>query len=127
MNETGSQLLQLLAARAESGNPLRVGLIGAGKFGTMFLSQARRVRGLHVLGIADLSLERARQALRRAGWPAEQFAASSFAQALGTGATYLTDDSESLIRADGLEVVIEATGNPVGGGRSARSLVRRRV
>jgi len=48
MNGTGSQLLQLLAARAESGNPLRVGLIGAGKFGTMFLGQARRVRGLHV-------------------------------------------------------------------------------
>ena len=61
---TGGQLLQLLAARVESGNPLRVGLIGAGKFGTMFLSQARRVPGLHVLGIADLSPERASKALR---------------------------------------------------------------
>ena len=44
----------MLAARAESGNPLRVGLIGAGRFGAMFLSQARLVQGLHVLGIADL-------------------------------------------------------------------------
>jgi predicted homoserine dehydrogenase-like protein len=116
---TGSQLLQLLAGRVESGNPLRVGLIGAGKFGTMFLSQARRVRGLHVLGIADLSLERTREALRRAGWPPEQFAATSFAQALETGSTYLTDDGESLIQANGLEVVIEATGNPVVGIRYA--------
>jgi len=119
MNMTGSQLLQLLAARVESGNPLRVGLIGAGRFGTMFLSQARRVQGLHVLGIADLSLERTREALRRAGWPPEQFAAVSLAQALETGSTYLTDDGTSLIQADGLQVVVEATGNPVVGIRYA--------
>ena len=72
------QLLRLLTARAESKNPLRVGLIGAGKFGTMFLAQARRVAGLHVLGVADLSLHRAREALTRAEWPPEQFAASHF-------------------------------------------------
>ena len=53
-------LMQLLAARAEAGKPLRVGLIGAGKFGTMFLSQAQHVPGVHVLGIADLSPARAR-------------------------------------------------------------------
>ena len=108
-------MLQLLAARAESGSPLRVGLIGAGKFGTMFLSQARRVPGLHVLGIADLSLDRIRQALQRAEWPPEQSAATSFAQARETGSTYLTDDGESLIEADGLEVVVDATGNPAAG------------
>ena len=62
------QLLHLLTARAESKNPLRVGLIGAGKFGTMFLTQARRVAGLHVLGVV-LSLHRAREALTRAEWP----------------------------------------------------------
>ena len=112
---TSGQLLQLLSARVESGNPLRVGLIGAGKFGTMFLSQAIRVSGLHVLGIADLSLARAREALGRVEWPPEQFAATSFAQALETGSTYLTDDAEALIQADGLEVVVEATGNPVVG------------
>ncbi|HMQ33387.1 MAG TPA: hypothetical protein PKD53_21830, partial [Chloroflexaceae bacterium] len=62
-----ADLLSLLAARAEAGRPLRVGLIGAGKFGTMFLAQARRVAGLHVLGVADLAPERARAALLRAG------------------------------------------------------------
>jgi len=113
------QLLQLLAARAESGHPLRVGLIGAGKFGTMFLSQAFRVPGLHVLGVADLSTQRAANALRRAGWPQEQFAARSFADALQTGATHLTEDSEALIKADGLEVLVEATGVPATGLRHA--------
>ncbi len=112
---TGGQLLQLLAARVESGNPLRVGLIGAGKFGTMFLSQARRVPGLHVLGIADLSPERASKALRCAEWLPEQFTATSFAQALKTGSTYLTDNGESLIQANGLKVVVEATGDPSAG------------
>lgn len=111
----GDQLLGVLAARAESGRPLRVGLIGAGKFGTMFLSQARRVSGLHVLGVADLLPERARKALCRAEWPPEQFAASDFVQALEAGTTCLTDDGESLIRADGLDVLVEATGNPAAG------------
>lgn len=114
-----SRLLSLLAARAEAGNPLRVGLIGAGKFGTMFLSQARRAPGLHVLGVADLSRERAEQALGRAEWPPEQFAARNFAEALQTGATCLTVESEALIQADSLEVLVEATGVPAVGIRHA--------
>lgn len=103
-------LLNLLAVRAQSGKPLRVGVIGAGKFATMFLSQARLIPGLHVLGITDLSIERARQALQRAAWPEEQYMVTSFAQALKSGSTVLTEDSEALLKADGLEVVIEATG-----------------
>ena len=109
---TGGHLQRLLAARAESGNPLRVGLIGAGRFGTMFLGQACRVPGLHVLGVADLSVDRARAALARVEWPPEQYSAASFSEAYAHGSTHLTDDGESLIQADGLEVLIEATGNP---------------
>lgn len=113
------QLLDLLAARREAGRPLRVGLIGAGKFGTMFLSQARLVPGLHVLGIADIAPERARLSLARAGWPAEQYAAKDFGDALRSGATYLTDQSEQLLAAEGLDVVVEATGIPSVGIRHA--------
>jgi len=112
---TGGSLSELLSRRAASGNPLRAGLIGAGKFGTMFLSQARRVPGLQVLGVADLSRERAREGLRRAEWPEEQFGAKGFAQALKEGSTCVTEDSEALIRADGLEVVVDATGDPAAG------------
>jgi predicted homoserine dehydrogenase-like protein len=105
-------LYRLLSERAEAGRPVRVGLIGAGKFGTMFLAQARRTLGLHVLGIADLNLERARQACRSTGWAEAAYAAKSFEAALSTGATHLTDSAEALIGADGLEVVVEATGDP---------------
>ena len=61
----------LTEALASRSTPLRVGLIGAGKFGTMFLSQARRLEGLHLLGIADLMPERARANLAQVDWPIE--------------------------------------------------------
>ena len=43
-------LHRLLQQRAEAGKPVRVGIIGAGKFGTMFLSQIRRTAGMHLVG-----------------------------------------------------------------------------
>lgn len=112
---TIGQLSKRLNARVESGRPLRVGLVGAGKFGTMFLSQAARLAGLHVLGVADLSIERSLRALGNAGWPEERMAAKSAAEAAATGGTYVTQDVEELLRADGLELLIEATGAPAAG------------
>ena len=108
-------LHRMLAERAEAGRPLRAGLIGAGKFGSMFLAQARHTPGLHVLGIADLDVGRAERTLAETGWPREQGTAPSFAAALETGATHLTDDTGSLIAAHGLDVVIDATGDPAAG------------
>ena len=72
-------LLAKLEARAAAGTPVRVGVIGAGKFGSMFLAQAPRTPGLHVAGIADLNVGRTRQALARIGWQTERHAAASLA------------------------------------------------
>ena len=105
-------LYAMLKARAERGMPLRVGLIGAGKFGTMFLSQALHTHGLHVLAIADLDVERARRQMTTTGWESEQFSATSPAKALSEGSTYITDDADEVINAGGIEVIIEATGVP---------------
>jgi predicted homoserine dehydrogenase-like protein len=110
-------LHRLLRQRAEAGRPIRVGLIGAGKFGTMFLAQARFTPGLHIVAVADLQPQRARRFMRDAGWPDEQMDASDFERARSTGRTHLTDDSAALIAASGLEVVIEATGDPRAGTR----------
>ncbi len=112
-------LLNKLGARAEARNPLRVGLIGAGKFGTMYLSQAHRVPGLHVAGIADISLDRIREAQSRAEWPRELAEAPTLEQALKTGAAWHTEDGDALIRADDIEVIVEATGNPIAGTQHA--------
>ena len=112
-----------LLARAQAQNPVRVGLIGAGKFGSMFLAQAARTAGLHVLGVADLSPDKARASLARVGWPAERYGAASAAEARRTGATFVTDDAARLIEADGLDVVVEATGHPGAGlAHAARAL-----
>src|ERR1700731_1514836 len=97
-----------LKARAEAGKPVRVGLIGAGKFGSMFLAQAPRPPGLHVACIADLALARARDALARGGWAAEQYAARSVADAMKRGGTFIPDDAAAMIASPGIEVVIDA-------------------
>jgi predicted homoserine dehydrogenase-like protein len=117
-------LHRLLQDRVERAGPIRVGIIGAGKFATMFLAQARVTPGLHIMGIADLDPARGTVALNAAGWPAEAGTAASLADALGAGTTYLTDDAEVLIAADGMEVVVDATGSPTAGIRHARLATR---
>ncbi len=111
-------LYRLLQKRAAAGRPVRVGLVGAGKFGTMFLAQARVTPGLQLAGLADLYPARARQALARAGWPPEAAAGSPGG---AEGGILVTDDARALIAADGIEVVIEATGDPAAGVAHARA------
>jgi predicted homoserine dehydrogenase-like protein len=115
-----------LRRRAEEGRPIRVGLIGAGKFGSMFLAEARLTPGLHVLGVADLNVERAKESFRQTGWPPERYAAASFSAALKSGATHITDDAVALIKAHGLDVVIEATGVPQAGIKHALTAIGHR-
>ena len=109
----------MLEARAAEARPLTVGLIGAGKFGTMYLAQALHTPGIHVVGVADLAPDRAKASLARAGWPRERFGARSFADAARSGATFVTDDALALIAAPGIGIVIDATGNPAAGIRHA--------
>ena len=63
-------LQAMLAARVDAGRPVRVGLIGAGKFGSMYLAQVPKTPGIHLVGIADLAPANARTNLARVGWSA---------------------------------------------------------
>jgi predicted homoserine dehydrogenase-like protein len=108
-------LHKLLLERQNAGKPLRVGLIGAGKFGSMYLSQALRTPGIALVGIADLAPDRARQAMTHVGWPAARLEAGSFSKAAAEGSVHITDDAQSLIAAPEVEIVIDATGSPAAG------------
>ena len=90
---------------------MRVGLIGAGKFGSMFLAQVPSTPGIEVATIADLSPDRAREACRRVGWSEERIAATRF-----------TDDAAAMV-AGNIEVVVEATGHAPAGIAHARRAI----
>ncbi|GAN77275.1 NAD(P)H-dependent oxidoreductase [Acidisphaera rubrifaciens] len=93
-------LYRLLQAQAARGRPVRVGLIGAGKFGSMFLAQVPTTPGIEVAAIADLAPDRARAACRTVGWDESRIAATRF-----------TDDATTLFAQGDIEVIVEATGH----------------
>src|ERR1700688_4463921 len=97
-------LQAMLAARVEAGKPVRVGLIGAGKFGSMFLAQVPSIAGIEVAVIADLDPERAKAACRNVGWDEARIARTRF-----------TERGRDTINDERVEVVIKATGNPIAG------------
>jgi predicted homoserine dehydrogenase-like protein len=108
-------LHKLLQDREAAGRPVRVALIGAGKFGSMYLAQARRTPGIHVLGIADLAPDRARASLARVGWAEGQYGARTIDEAAKALTTHIGEDAMKLISHPATEVVIDATGYPPAG------------
>jgi predicted homoserine dehydrogenase-like protein len=105
-------LYRLGQARAAAGKPVKVGLIGAGKFGSMFLNQIPTMPGVEIAVIADLDPERARAACRNVGWGAARIARTQF---LASGIEACADPD--------LEVVVEATGSPFAGIAHARAAI----
>jgi predicted homoserine dehydrogenase-like protein len=80
-------------------NPLRIGLIGAGKFATMYLAQVPRTPGIELVMIADLAPANARENLKRVGWDANRMPP-------------IVEDWKKLVSDPRIDIVIEATGNP---------------
>ena len=89
---------------------VNVTIIGAGKFGSMFLSQAPHTKGLNVFTICDLNIDKAKKACREVGWSEDQINNVIF-----------TEDFEKAINNDEVDVVVEATGHPSSGIKHART------
>ena len=102
--------LQELDANHQS---IKVGLIGAGKFGSMYLSQIPNTPGVHLVGIADLSPSSAKKNLSRVGWNDEQSNASSLDEAIKTGQTHISENWEALVSHPAIDVIVECTGHPI--------------
>jgi predicted homoserine dehydrogenase-like protein len=102
--------LQQLAANHQS---IKVGLIGAGKFGSMYLSQIPTTPGVQLLGIADLSPAGVKKNLERVGWKDEQSNAKSLDDAIKSGQTYISEDWQALVSHPAIDVIVECTGHPI--------------
>ena len=102
-------LQQAISKRIDNNNPVKVALIGAGKFGSMFLSQVPSTPGLEVLVIADLKPENAIKACKNVGWSDDLINKTKF-----------VDKGIDAIKLNEVEVVIEATGFPAAGIEHAR-------
>jgi predicted homoserine dehydrogenase-like protein len=107
-------LYQALLKRRAEGRPVRVALVGAGKFGSMFLSQVPHTPGLEVPVVCDLLPDRAKAACRQVGWEEARISATRFC-----------DDAIDAIDRFDIDVVVEATGNPAAGLRHARAAMRK--
>ena len=102
-------LQKAISKRIDDNNPVKVALIGAGKFGSMFLSQVPSTKGLEVTVIADLNPENAKKACRNVGWTEDLINKTQF-----------VDDALKAIKMSEVEVVVEATGFPPAGIEHAR-------
>ncbi len=106
-------LARQLQQRAADGRPVRVGLIGAGKFGSMYLAQVPRTPGVHLAAIADLSPAAVATNLARVGWEPARSQAASIDDALARGTTHVGEDWRALVAHPAIDVVVECTGNPI--------------
>src|SRR3569832_2272007 len=105
-----------LQQRAADNKPIRIGLIGAGKFGSMYLAQVPNTPGVNLAGIADLLPDNARANLARDGWKDERTRALSIDAAVRHGTTHIGDDWQALCRHPAIDVIVECTGHPIAAG-----------
>ncbi len=115
---------QKLAQRAAENRPIRVGIIGAGKFGAGLVAQIAQMRGMTTAVIADISGERARTAYVVAGGvPKDRIGTAETANEIDDqlrhGTPVVVEDGELIAQSDLVDVVVEATGIPEVGARMA--------
>lgn len=102
-----------LAARAEAGNPVKVGMIGAGFMGRGIANQiANSVPGMELVAISNRNIDAAKRAYLEAGIENFQVAntVTELEDAIASGGYAVTEDAMLLCRAEGIDALIEVTG-----------------
>lgn len=117
-----------LAAREESGQPIRVGVIGCGEMGTDLVTQIARMQGMRIGAIVDRSGRNAQEAIRIARLPAELGipvdGLPTLDRAIEAGRIAIIDDAHTMLRSGLIDVVIDATGRPAAGAELGRATIR---
>jgi len=100
----------------KEGNPIRVGLIGAGQMGTDIVSQIRCMVGIDVPVVIDLKTEIALNAYKIAGVDEKDIIETSdidtASKATKEGEKIVSTNYKIATRAESIQVVIDATGSP---------------
>ena len=109
-------LAEALERRQREGRPVRVGLIGAGQMGTDIIMQAAQMTGIEVVATADARVDNVATACRIAGDGVRAVesvqGAAATASAIARGRMAATASYTDVCRAEAVDVVIDATGNP---------------
>ena len=120
-------LARQLEERAAADRPVRVGLVGAGRFGTSVAAQLGRMRGLRLAAVADVRRSNAQAALEAAGWDAADVQTTDSAavvrERVHAGRAVIVEAAD-LLAAAPLDVVVEATGRPEVSARVIPGLLR---
>lgn len=120
-------LIRQLEARDE---PVRVGLVGAGMFGSQVAYAVEAAPGMCVAAIADIDRSKALATYRRAGVPESDVetgrSPDAAARAVAAGDRVVLDDGMDLVAA-APDVLVEATGVPEVAARHAYAAIARGV
>jgi predicted homoserine dehydrogenase-like protein len=121
-----SAVLRALEARATAGDPIRVGLVGAGYAGRGFAARIiRRTPGIELVAVANRTIAEAERAYREAGVdaPGQVGSAADLDVAIRNHRPAITDDPTVLIDSAGIEAIVEATGEvEFGAGVAVRTI-----
>jgi predicted homoserine dehydrogenase-like protein len=105
-----------LAARAETGKPVRIGLVGAGEMGTDIVSRVAHMRGIEIGAISELNPQAAGRSVTIAYGDPDRAVATDTTDALNAaieqGRIATTQKVETLLESGLIDVVIDATGIP---------------
>ena len=114
--QAGGSIAEGLEQRAREGRPVRVGLIGAGQMGTDIIVQTDLMKGIEVVAAADAIPENvfAARALAGNGARAPEVVddAAGAARSIARGRLAVSASYRDVCGADGVDVIIDATGNP---------------
>lgn len=105
-----------LAARGESGNPVRIGLVGSGEMGTDIVARVAHMPGIEVGAISEINLPSARRAVEiaygNADRACEAASVGALNRAIESGQVAVTSDVSMLLESGLIDVVVDATGVP---------------
>ena len=110
-----------------SGEPIKVCVIGCGRFGSMIIFQIQHMLGMNVSVICDLDMKRAINIATESGIPKSDLkintSVDNINDSIEKNKISIVEDA-SLAVSSNIDVVVEATGNPLAGGNNAVAAIK---